>query len=257
MAFKKLKYWFDKELAKMLADKIFDVSPTFDKLNFINSIDKKIQNLELKARIEIIADELDNHLSKDFENNIKILLQILGPENKEETGMFTNYYWIMPIAKYVEKFGLNDFEVSMHIIEEITKRNTGEYTIRPFLESDQTKTIKVMKNWSKNSNKHVRRLSSEGCRPRLPWAKKLNGLIENPLPIVPILNNLKDDKSKYVQKSVANCINDILKDNRDIGMQIIEDWKGDNLSKERIWIIKHSLRNLLKNEDVWAKEMVK
>lgn len=257
MAFKKLKYWFDKELAEILADKILNVSPTFDKLTFINSIDKKIQNLELKGRIEIIADELANHLTNDYENNISILSQILGPENKEETGMFTNYYWIMPIAKYVEKFGLNDFEISMDIIEEITKRNTGEYTIRPFIELDQSKTLRVMKNWSKNSNKHVRRLSSEGCRPRLPWAKKLNRLIENPLPIVPILNNLKDDTSKYVQKSVANCINDILKDNREIGMQIIEDWKGDNLSKERIWIIKHSLRNLLKNEDVWAKKMVK
>lgn len=257
MAYKKLKYWFDKELAEMLADKILKIKPGFDKTHFVSSIDERVQHLELKDRVEVIADELHNHLSNKYTTTVGILCQILGPENSEETGMFTNFFWIMPMAKYVEKYGLNNFNVSMKAIEEITKRNTGEYAIRPFIELDCERTLSRMEKWSKDSNKHIRRLASEGGRPRLPWAKKIDRFVINPKPLIPILNNLKDDTSKYVQKSVANCLNDILKDNREIGVKIIEDWNTEHATKERRWIIKHSLRNLLKSKDRWAIEILK
>ncbi len=256
MAYKQLKLWFDKELAELLTGKLIDLDSNFDRQSFISKVDQKTEALELKGRVEIVADELYNHLGKNYQSGISILMQILGPENELETGMFKKYYWIMPIAKFVEKYGLEEFEISMHAIEEITKRNTGEYAIRPFIEQYPTKTLNQMKKWSLNSNKHIRRLSSEGVRPRLPWATKLDAFIKNPRPILPILNNLKDDPSKYVQKSVANCLNDILKDNYDLGKTIIEDWKQGDLSKERKWIIKHALRNLLKRNDPWAKEMI-
>jgi len=256
LAFKKLKYWFDKELAQLLADKIISVEPNFNTNQFINSIEKKVEKLELKDRVELIADELHKNLGESFKENITILLLILGPENKEETGMFTNYYWIMPIAKYVEKYGLDDFEISMNAIKEITKRNTGEYAIRTFINKYPEKTLKILLNWSKNKNKHVRRLSSEGVRPRLPWASKLQLFIDNPKPIIPILNSLKNDNSKYVQKSVANCLNDILKDNFDIGKSVIENW-AIKPSVERKWIIKHALRNFIKQKSKWALNIIK
>jgi len=257
MTYKKLKYWFDKELAELLAIKILQVDPKFQKNDFVLSIDAKVESLELKDRVEVIADELYCYLGEDFTSGISILTNILGPENKNETGMFTDFYWVMPIAKYVEKYGINDFDKSMSAIEEITKRNTGEYTIRPFIEKDVEKTIQQMIIWSGNKNKHVRRLSSEGVRPRLPWAKKLEIFIKDPTPIIPILNNLKDDNSKYVQKSVANCLNDIFKDNFETGKQVIEDWNGEKLSNERKWIIRHSLRNLIKADNEWARRIVK
>lgn len=251
MAYKKLKFWFDKELAELLSNKILKVHPDFNKNQFVQSVDQNVKDLELKDRVEMIADELKMNLSKSYPENMNLLLQILGPENSEETGMFSNYYWIMPIAKYVEKYGLDDFEISMNAIKEITKRNTGEYTIRPFLETSTEKTLEMMYEWSLNENFHIRRLSSEGVRPRLPWAKKLDLFIDDPKPILPILDNLKDDSSKYVQKSVANCVNDILKDNSEIGMEIIEKWKRTP-TKERRWIIKHALRTLLKQNNKWA-----
>ena len=255
MTFKKLKYWFDKELAVLLADKISAVNPSFKKGAFIITIDKGIQELELKDRVEYIADVFYKEF-KEYEKGISILMQILGPENEEETGMFKEYYWIMPIAKFVEKYGLDNFDISMKAIEEITKRNTGEYAIRPFLEKYPKKTIKVLLQWSKNKNKHVRRLASEGGRPRLPWASKLQQFIDNPELLLPILENLKDDSSKYIQKSVANCINDILKDNYTIGKLLINGWVT-NATKERKWIMKHALRNLLKRDDKWAVSTIK
>ncbi|GAB5410136.1 MAG: DNA alkylation repair protein [Balneolaceae bacterium] len=251
MAFKQLKLWFDKDLAHLLSDKIIEVDPEFNAHTFIRKVDQGVQPLELKDRVELIADELHQALGKSYLENLTALSQILGPENEKETGMFSNFYWIMPIAKYVEKYGLDDFDVSMEVIKEITKRNTSEYAIRPFIEKYPDSTIDRMLDWSTHSNFHVRRLSSEGARPRLPWASKLDIFIQDPSSLLPILENLKDDPSRYVQKSVANCINDILKDNPEIGKGLIDSWLGD-AAKERKWIIKHALRNLIKKKDKWA-----
>ncbi|MEL7121532.1 MAG: DNA alkylation repair protein [Bacteroidota bacterium] len=252
MAYKQLKLWFDGALAQLLSDKIKAVNPQFKDTGFTSFIDEQVQDLELKARVELIADELYERLGSNYPNCINTLLQILGPENEAETGMFKIYYWVMPIAKIVEKYGLNEYELSIKAIEEITKRNTGEYTIRPFLTKETNRTLEVMLKWATDSNKHVRRLASEGVRPRLPWASKLEMFITDPSPIFPILDQLKDDPSKYVQKSVANCINDVLKDNLEAGKELIEGWTQTKVGKERKWIIKHALRNLIKVKDEWA-----
>lgn len=255
MAYKQLKLWFDKVLAVELADKILDVHPDFPKESFVQHVKKGVPDLELKDRVEYMADALKTHLDGSFKKQLKVLMKILGPENQEETGMFANFYWVMPIAKFVEKYGLDDFKSSMNAIAEITKRNTGEYTIRPFLDTYPKETLAIMKAWSKDPNVHLRRLASEGGRPRLPWATKLDRFIKDPKPLLPILNQLKNDQSKYVQKSVANCLNDILKDNPDVGKVLLEKWKP-KATKECQWIIKHALRNLIKAKDSWALRMV-
>ncbi len=255
MAYKKLKYWFDKELAILLADKITRHYPDFDRKAFVSAVDQQVPELELKDRVEVITDELYKALDHDYSEGLQILMQILGPENPEETGMFTNYYWVMPIAKYVEKYGLDFFNQSMQAIEEITRRNTGEYTIRPFIEKYPVKTIDKMKTWSNSPNFHVRRLASEGVRPRLPWASKLDQFIIDPSPILPILSNLNDDPSRYVQKSVANCLNDILKDNVEIGRSLLDEWSQGEMTGSRKWIIRHALRKQVKDGKDWAIQL--
>lgn len=257
MAYKKLKYWFDKGLVTQLAEKLSSNNSAFNKTVLIHNIESKLDFLELKGRVELIADQLHNSFEQDYNLGLPQLINILGPENSNETGMFTEYYWVMPIAKYVEKYGLNDFEKSMNALEEITKRNTSEYAIRPYILHHFDKTLKQMVKWSKHSNFHIRRLASEGVRPRLPWAKKLDVFIQDPSPITPILENLKDDTSKYVQKSVANCLNDILKDNFSVGKEIVESWNQEEMTTERQWIVKHALRNLIKTRDDWAIKMIK
>lgn len=256
MAYKQLKLWFNRDLAELLADKLLAYGLTFDKAAFTHITTQGLDDLELKARVEHMADALHQHLPFQYTDALSNLMAILGPENEKETGMFKAFYWVMPIAKYVEKYGLDEFDASMNAIYEITKRNTGEYTIRPFLEKYPEKTLGQMLLWSKDPNKHVRRLASEGVRPRLPWAAKLDRFIADPSPILPILENLKDDSSKYVQKSVANCINDILKDNPEIGKKLIEHW-APNATKSRKWIIKHALRNLIRGGNKWALEILK
>lgn len=154
LAPKKLKYWFDKDLADLLSDKIQAYCKSFNAEYFINAVANNTKNLELKDRVEFIADQLHANLPTDYSQALDILLMTLGPENENETGMFSEYYWVMPIAKYVEEYGLNHFPESISAIKEITKRNTGEYCIRPFIDKYPDKTLAVMKAWSHDPNVH-------------------------------------------------------------------------------------------------------
>ena len=182
----------------------------------------------------------------DYPQSVAILVSILGAENPNETGMLSEYYWTLPIATFVEEYGLEHYAESIDAIAEVTKRSTGEFAIRPYLKAEPVKTLEIMQRWSKDDNFHLRRLASEGARTRLPWATKLTFLIKDPQPVLPILENLKDDPVRFVQKSVANHLNDILKDNYDFGMNIICEWLRDAPSARK-WIIKHALRKQVKD----------
>ena len=250
----KLKTYYDRNLAKLLADKIYIIFPKFQKQKFIERVDKDTKNLELKARIEVITDSLYEFLHKDYKESVNIMMNILGPPNQNETGMFRDGYWLMPIAFFVEKYGIDDFETSTNAIYQITQRSTGEYAVRPFLIRFPDRMISLMLKWSQSKNVHVRRLSSEGIRPRLPWARKLDQFIRDPKPILPILENLRQDESLFVKKSVANNLNDILKDNYDIGFKVLKKW-SDSQNTNTQWIIKHALRNELKKGNLEAKRL--
>ena len=255
MAYKKAKLWFDKDLAQLLAAKLKPLYPSFDSSEFVTDIEKGVDELELKARVEFIADKLREQLPENYKKAARIIVESLGEENPNETGMFTEFYWAMPFATFVEKYGLEDLETSLNAIAELTKRNTGEFAIRPYLESYPDETFKQMLEWSGDDNFHLRRLASEGTRPRLPWAKKLDSVIADPSLTLPILETLKDDSVKFVQTSVANHINDMLKDNNEIAIALLKRWRKD-AGKERKWIIKHALRKELKKGNPEAKKLV-
>lgn len=233
--------YFGVPLAKMLAIKIGSVESRFHTRHFIKVIKKSSKDLSLTGRVELMADALHQSFPGEFPESVLSLHQIMGPENPYQTGMFTNYYWLLPVAKYVEKYGLDYYEESMDAIAEITKRSTGEYAIRPFIRKYPRETIKRMKSWAKSNNFHLRRLSSEGLRPKLPWASKLDLFIENPEPVFEILRVLKSDTVRFVQKSVANHITDYLKVNYEAAQQLIRELQKSKNEYTR-WIISHATR---------------
>lgn len=146
----------------------------------------------------------------------------------------------------MELYGEDDFEVSIDFSKELTKRFTSEYCMRPLIKHYPEETMKILLNWSEDENERVRRLSSECLRIRLPWAKKLYTALDFFDTYIQILSNLKDDKDKYIQKSVANNLNDLYKEKPDKFYAIIEAWKREPLSKECEWVIKHASRNIVK-----------
>ena len=232
---------FGETFAQLLADKIFVVYKDFEAKKFIRDVKEEVIDKSYTQRIEIIADSLKRYLPNKYPEALNILLQILGPENEEETGMFTNFYWMMPIGKFIEKYGLDYFDLSIKAIEEVTKRNTGEYAIRLYARKYPDKTLAICREWARSKNFHLRRLSSEGLRPKLPWAPKLDVWNDNPDPIFEILEILKEDEIKFVKKSVANHLRDWIKVNPDEAKKIINRW-SESQNQHTKWILKHAQR---------------
>lgn len=239
----KITELFGANLAKILADKIQPVYPDFKSTAFVGAVGTLTDGKTYTQRIEIVADELHRFLPPQYPQALKILCKILGPENPEETGMFTHYYWLMPVGKFVEKYGLDDYDASMQAIAEITKRNTGEYAIRPYIRHNPKKALAYMKAWAQSDNFHLRRLASEGLRPKLPWAPKLDTFTTDPAPVFAILEYLKEDPVKFVQKSVANHLTDYLKVNPEPARALIARWRSSDNSNTQ-WIVKHATRNI-------------
>ena len=232
---------FGENLAFLLAEKISTVHKKFDSHGFIRDIKKEVVGKSYTQRIEVIADLLKQYLPEKYTEALTILTKILGPENEEETGMFTNFYWLMPVGKFVEKYGLDNFAESIKAIEEITKRNTGEYAIRPFARKYPIETLAVCVKWAKSKNFHLRRLASEGLRPKLPWAPKLDIWNDNPGQVFDILELLKEDEVKFVKKSVANHVRDWVKVNPIEAQKLIADWSKSK-NEHTKWILKHAQR---------------
>ncbi len=183
-------------------------------------------------------------MTGSYEEDINIFSGILGPELPEPKGMFTDGWWLWPVGRYVERHGLENQRLSLDFIYKLTKRYTGEFAVRPLLNDNPRATLEEMLLWSTDANVHVRRLSSEGMRISLPWAKKTFAAVEQFDLFSQILDNLKSDKEKFVQKSVGNNLNDLMKERPDLAHEIIDRWMSDNPGKETVWIIRHGSRSI-------------
>ncbi len=223
--------------------------PAFPKREFVHKVfTPDWADLELKQRTRRVTECLHCFLPNDFS---KAVVQVVKIAKYYQTNKVEEYTFpLIFLPDYVELYGQNHFTESMRALEYITPLISAEFAIRSFIVRYPKKTLAQIKKWTKHENHHVRRLASEGCRPRLPWAMALPKFIEDPTPILPVLEALKKDNSEYVRKSVANNLNDISKDHPDIVLQIVKRWKG--LSKETDWILKHASRTLLKRGEANA-----
>ena len=234
-----LKNVYTKNYIKNLALKIKEHNNSFETDDFINSIfDNTWQNLELKARMRHIAITLNKYLPLQYIEQLEILKAV----SKEFSSFKAMFF-----QDFVEVFGLDDFEESMKALEFFTQDSSSEFAIRQFILKYEDKTMNQMKFWAQSSNEHLRRLSSEGCRPRLPWAIALALFKKDPTKVFEIIELLKNDKSLYVRKSVANNLNDISKDNPHLVIDFVKANLG--ISQELDWICKHASRTLLKRGD--------
>lgn len=214
----------------------------FDKKRFLNKVyDDAWETRELKQRMKHIAQVLHEFMPAQYDQAIAKIRDIIAALRKNGTTGGLEY---MIFTEYVDNFGLDHYDTSMEAFEFITQFISCEFAVRPFILRYPQKAMKQMLLWSKHESLHVRRFASEGCRPRLPWSMSLPFLKKDPAPILPILENLKDDPSEFVRKSVANNLNDIAKDNPDIVLGIVKKWQG--YSPRTDWIIKHGSRTLLR-----------
>lgn len=236
---------FNKKFLEEFSKHLQKIYQEFNSKKFIDEIFKNDWiNLELKQRMYLISNTLNKFLPNDFEISINILLKYVQRLDDIKTGMSLAY---MFIPDYIEKYGINDFNNSVRAIEIVTQYTSCEFAVRPFIVKYPSEMMQQMFDWSNHLNPAVRRLSSEGCRSRLPWAMSLPCFKSDPSPILPILENLKNDDSLFVRKSVANNLNDISKDNPQIVIDLAKVWKNKNQNTD--WILKQACRTLLKQRN--------
>jgi 3-methyladenine DNA glycosylase AlkC len=243
-----LKLYYNPELAQSIGERVRRVYPPFDTAAFVAEIAAEVDKLEFKDRIVLFSSALHRQLPPAFPEAWAVLEQLLGGELVEEEGMFSEGFALWPLAQFIEMYGLDDFDVAVGAMYEITKRHTAEFAIRPFLRRYPERTLAVLRKWVEDESPHVRRLVSEGTRPRLPWAGRLDAFMADPRPTLALLEGLKDDPSAFVRKSVANHLNDISKDHPQLVIDTLIRWRED-AGQERMWIIRHALRTLVKKGD--------
>ena len=230
---------FNRNSVGLLANAVHKVSPTFPRNDFINGVfDSNWENLALKERVRHITLQLGELLPQDYSQALALLLgaiPLLEDQGFEK----------MVFPDFVEHYGQENWERSITALEEITQHISGEFAIRPFITREPEKTLQRMLTWAEHPHPGVRRLASEGCRPRLPWGMRLHDLVKDPSPILPILEKLKDDPREEIRRSVANNLNDISKDHPELVVKTLENWR-DPANPEREKLIKHALRSLLK-----------
>lgn len=251
-----LKRHFNADAARLIGGKIRDVHPGFDVEEYAAEVERRIPGKELKDRVLVLTEGLRSRLPVDYPESVQILLAILGDELAEGEGMFEASRHLMPVARFVEEYGLAHPEVSLDALEEITRRHTAEYAVRPFIEQHYDLTMARMRDWARDASHNVRRLASEGCRPRLPWARTLTIFVGDPRPVLDVLEPLRSDPSEYVRRSVANNLNDISRDSPEIALATALRWSQESRTPETAWIVRHALRTLIKKGDPQALAIV-
>jgi 3-methyladenine DNA glycosylase AlkC len=249
---------FNTAKVKQIAGEIHRTYPSFQKNRFVREVVAKFPELELKARISWIAACLKQYLPGDYRQAVAVILHSLpAPNNPELSDDDFGDFIYAPYAEYVARYGCNKSELafSLKALYELTMRFSSEDAIRYFINAFPEETLKKLLQWSKDTHYHVRRLCSEGTRPKLPWSQKVNIPVSAP---IPILDNLFSDSTRFVVRSVANHINDISKIDPALAIDTLTRWKrsGKQTPKEMDYIIRHALRTLIKTGNPGAMKLL-
>lgn len=248
--------YYGPEIPRTIAEMIKQVYPEFNVDGFMDHVMDEFLSLNLMDRGKKIAYSLHEYLPESYPEAVLILLKSI--DSKSESGSIAgpmSSFMLMPHTHFVATFGLDHFEESMHAQFILTQRFTAEFSIRPFLERHTEATLERLGEWTSHPSEHVRRLVSEGTRTRLPWASRLPKFQKNPLPVLELLEQLKDDESEYVRRSVANNLNDIGKDNPELLFKTARRWIED-ADENRRKLIRHALRVVIKNGDPEALDIM-
>ena len=231
-----LKDWFDDARHRGLATALAKIEAGFDAKSFLQLVLEGLDERSLMQRLHQCAIATEAALPGDYRRKVAVL-QKLAPQIGHE---FVSIY----LCDFAATFGLDDFDFSMEALRFFTCFGSAEFGVRPFIAADQKRALKTMHRWTADADEKVRRLASEGSRPRLPWGMQLKALVRDPEPTSPILEALKSDDSLFVRRSVANHLNDITKDHPELVLARLETWDLDR--KELRWIAKHACRTLIK-----------
>ena len=242
---------YGPDVPRAIARMVAAVHRRFDADAFLHDALNGYEALALMPRGKHMARALQRHLPQDYAQALPIVLASAEQPHGRDPGLSLGSFLYLPHTAFVAEFGLGHFDLSMQAQHALTQRFTAEFSIRPFLQQHQDATLERLMAWTQDESEHVRRLVSEGTRPRLPWASRLPAFQRDPAPVLALLEKLKDDPALYVRRSVANNLNDIGKDHPALLAHTAQTWL-QGATPERRWIVQHALRSAVKRGEAGA-----
>lgn len=234
-----LKEMFNAAYYARLVDAVVAVHPAFARTAFLKAVGAGQEGRELNARMRHVSITLRDHLPGDLRAAVEVL--------KEVAPRMPKGYTALLYPDLVALYGQDDPVFSLAALKYFTRFGSSEFAVRPFIQRDVPGTLRLMRTWAEDEDEHVRRLASEGCRPRLPWSFRLDAILKDPSLTTPILERLREDPALYVRKSVANHLNDLSKDHPRYMVDLLRRWGLTH--PHTAWIAKHASRTLIKAGD--------
>jgi len=237
-----LKEMFNAAYFTRLAKEMEAVYPEFKRAVFLKEVQQGNEARELNARMRHASTTLRTYLPTEFHHAVEVLKGLAPRMPKGYTALL--------YPDFVGQFGHETPAFSLDALKYFTAFGSSEFAVREFFRRDVKGTLKAMRQWAEDDNEHVRRLASEGSRPRLPWSFRLDAVLKDPKSTTPILERLRTDDSPYVRRSVANHLNDFSKDHPQYMIELLRSW--DMKHPHTAWIAKHASRSLIKAGNVDA-----
>lgn len=244
-----LKEYVGEDLVREIAGRFADVHSPFASEAFTTSVTATLDALELKDRIASIARGLRDHLPSDYGAALELVVAVATTEPP------LNGWAAWPLCTFVELFGVDHPDSSLPAMEHLTKRASCEFAIRPFLREHFDAALDQLVTFTSNTDEAVRRLASEGTRPRLPWGTAVPVLLENPRVGLGLLELLRHDPSETVRRSVANHLNDLSKTHPELVVSTVERWLVEEEPVDQR-MIEHGLRTLVKQGSEQALQVL-
>jgi 3-methyladenine DNA glycosylase AlkC len=242
-----LKDQLDRTVVELLAERIARFDADFDRRKFTRAILSELESLELKQRINLIADTMAAELPAEYPAALSIVVRVA----ESDVGTWASW----PLCSFVERHGVGDPVASLEAMPRLTKYWSCEFAIRPFLDQHLELAQSYLHRWVKDDHEAVRRLPSEGTRPLLPWGPKVNALSENPQIGIELLHALRHDPSETVRRSVANHLNDLAKSQPELVVEVLDSWTRDAGALDGR-MLRHALRTLVKQGHAGALRLL-
>lgn len=233
----------------------------FDTAGFRRRATRGLAGLELKARIAQVAAALHATMPEDFARGVAMVDHVLAQPGDGDEPMPSglNGWDLWPVTDWVVLAGRSQPDEALELLARLTPHATGEFAVRPFIDDDPVGVLDRLERWAASDDEHVRRLVSEGTRPRLPWAPKLRVSTIDPAYAVGLLDRLVDDPSEYVRRSVSNHLNDLCRVDPSLALEVATRWtawadqaeadgRAERAARLR-WVVRRGLRTLVKAGD--------
>ena len=254
-----MKDGLDRAAVERIAKNLSRGWRSFPRQKFVREASVGLDRLELKQRVEHVIAALDRALPNNYLRALSIITRTGRKWNRGDTDDPLSGFAAWPVIDYIGAFGIKHPEPSLAALAELTPLFSAEFAIRPFLIEHEALTLATLADWTTHDDPNVRRLVSEGTRPRLPWGQRLNQFVDDPRPVIKLLDLLRDDQSQYVCRSVGNNLNDIAKDHPEQVIRTCRRWQrakaaSADAKANRAWIIARATRTLVKDAhpDVWT-----